>query len=427
LKRLLISLVGLALLGAGAVVLVRQWPTLPWATPKLEPNDWPHFRGPARDDVSRETGLLKQWPAGGPKQLWLSREVGIGYAGPAIAAGRLFTAGAEGKTEYLHCLDAATGKKQWSTRIGDLYKNDMGNGPRGTPTIDGARVYVLSGEGNLVCARVRDGKLLWQHDLLDFDGKPPRWGYSESVLIDGDQAVCTPGAPGGTVAAFDKTSGKLRWLSKEITDPAHYSSLTPMDLNGQRQYVQVTKTRVFAVSAKDGKLLWQHPFPGVTVIPSPIVRAPYVYVTAGQGSGCLLLKIGPGNTVEKVYQNRVMKNHHGGVVLIGDYLYGHSDPSGWICQNFLTGEQVWAERTVLGKGSLTYADGMLYAVDEEKGDVVLAEVSPKGWREAGRFQLSPQSKQRSTSGRIWTHPVVAQGRLYLRDQELQYCFDVRAR
>lgn len=393
----------------------------------LGPYDWPHWRGPARDDVSQETGLLKAWPEGGPKLLWLSHEVGIGYSGPAIVGGRLFTAGAENKKDQLLCLEVTTGKRIWAAPIGDFYKNDMGSGPRATPTVDGDCVYVMGGHGDLICAAASDGKIVWRRSMKEFGGETPRWGYSESVLIDGDRLICTPGGPNGTVAALNKMTGQTLWQSKEITDPSHYSSVSLLEMAGGHQYVQIAKTNVFGVSATDGKVLWRQNFPGLTVIPTPIVQSPFVYVTAGQGAGCKLLKIGAGNEAEVVYENKVMKNQHGGVVLLDGYLYGHSDPNGWVCQNFLTGAQVWAERNRLGKGGLTCAEGLLYCQEETKGDVALVEASPKAWHEVSRFKLTPQSTQRSPQGLIWTHPVVSNGRLYLRDQELQFCFDVRAR
>lgn len=427
-KRVVLCLVAVAVLVLTAFGITRWRGMLGHGAPlTLHPNDWPHWRGPSRDDVSKETGLLKQWPEGGPKLLWLNRDVGIGYSGSAIVDGRLFTAGAQEKKELLLCLDAASGKKLWSTPIGELYNNDWGSGPRATPSIDGDRVYMLSGRGDLICAWASNGKIVWQKALRDLDTKIPRWGFAESVLVDGDQVVCTPGGPGGTMAAFDKMTGALRWQSKEITDPAQYSSIRPIEVEGVRQYVQITKEHVFGVAAKDGKLLWQHNFPGRTVIPTPVIRPPYVYVTGGDGSGCMLLKIGSGGAVEEIYANKVMKNHHGGVILLGDLLYGHSDPTGWTCQEFLTGKEVWAERNALKKGHVTYADGLFYCVEEDTGNVALVEMSPAGWHEVSRFKLDPQTTLRSRDGRIWTHPVVSNGRLYLRDQELQFCFDVSAK
>ncbi|MBI4623143.1 MAG: PQQ-binding-like beta-propeller repeat protein, partial [Verrucomicrobia bacterium] len=253
----------------------------------------------------------------------------------------------------------------------------------------------------------------------------PTRGYAESVLVDGQQILCTPGGSKGAMAALDKMTGKVLWQSKEFTDPAHYSSIVPARINNTPQYVQRTEKSIVGVAAKDGKLLWQTSFPGRTaVIPTPIVKDNEVYVTAGYGAGCKMVRIGPGNKLTTVYESKVMKNHHGGVILVGDFLYGHGDPA-WVCQNFKTGAEVWNHRA-FGKGAIGYADGMLYCLEEGSGTVVLAEASPKGWKEHGRFKLDPQTKIRSSRGRIWTHPVISNGKLYLRDQDLIYCFDVKA-
>jgi outer membrane protein assembly factor BamB len=250
---------------------------------------------------------------------------------------------------------------------------------------------------------IADGKLLWQQSMTELGGKRPNWGYTESVLVDGNQVVCTPGGSKGALAALDKKSGKLLWQSDKFTDPAHYSSIIPVDLNGARQYIQLTVQHVAGISAKDGKLLWKSPWPGRTaVVPTPIYRDGYVYVTSDYGVGCKLVKIGVNNDVSDVYENKVMKNHHGGVLLVGDYLYGYSGNVGWVCQNFKTGEEVWASKK-LGKGSIACADDMLYCFDEGSGEVALIDASPKGWQEHGRFKLSPQSKIRSRDGRFWTH------------------------
>lgn len=387
--------------------------------------DWPQWRGPDRTDVSKETGLLKAWPAAGPKRVWLYENAGNGYSGPAIVAGKLFTLGTRDGNEILLILDANTGRELNAVKLGRVLDNDWGDGPRGTPTVDGDRVYALSGPGNLVCVRIADGTVLWQVTMKSLGGELPRWGYTESVTIDGSKVLCTPGGSKGTVAALDKMTGKLMWQSKEFTALAHYSSIVPATINGEAQYVQRTETSVIGIRAADGKLLWETSFPGRTaVIPTPIVRGNEVYVTAGYGSGCKMVRIEPGNQVTTVYENKVMKNHHGGVVLIGDYLYGHADP-GWVCQNFKTGESVWMHRG-FQKGAIGAADGMLYVIEETSGNVALVEASPREWKETGRFTLDPQTKIRSSRGRIWTHPVVSHGKLYLRDQDLIYCYDVKA-
>lgn len=395
-------------------------------TVSAAPHDWPQWRGPDRSDVSKETGLLKTWPASGPQRVWLYENAGSGYSGPAIVNGKLFTLGTRDNQEVLLVLDANSGKELWAAKIGPILDNDWGNGPRGTPTVDGDRVYSLSGSGNLVCVRVADGKVLWEVTMKSLGGAIPKWGYTESVLVDGAKVVCTPGGNQGTLAALDKLTGAVVWQSKEFAEPAHYSSIVPARINDVDQYVQRNEKSIVGIAAADGKLLWQTAFAGRTaVIPTPIVRGNEIYVSAGYGSGCKMVRVGPGNEVTTVYENKVMKNHHGGVILVGDYLYGHGDPA-WVCQNFKTGEEVWGHRG-FGKGAVGYADGMLYCLEEVSGTVVLVEASPQGWKEHGRFKLDPQTQIRSARGRIWTHPVISNGKLYLRDQDLIYCYDVKAK
>jgi outer membrane protein assembly factor BamB len=397
------------------------------ATASASSGHWPQWRGPDRTDISKDTGLLKSWPEAGPKRVWLFDKAGLGYSGPAIAGGKLFTMGVREDADHLIAVDANTGKELWSAKIGEVLKNGWGDGPRGTPAVDGDRVYTISGRGDVVCASVADGKVQWQKTMKDFGGKTPNWGYSESILVDGNKIICTPGGEKGAVIALDKTSGEVVWQSKDFTDPAHYASVIAVNHAGKRQYIQLTEKHVVGISAEDGKLLWSSDWPGRTaVIPTPIYSDGHVYVTAGYDVGCKLVKLSPNNEASEVYFSKEMINHHGGVVLVDGHLYGHSDRAGWLCQNFKTGEKVWAEKNALGKGAVTYADGMLYCLAEKDGTVALVEASPKGWKETGRFKLDPQTTQRNPRGRIWTHPVVTGGRLYLRDQELLSCYDVKA-
>lgn len=388
--------------------------------------DWPQWRGADRTGISRETGLLKSWPAGGPQVVWLYENAGEGYSAPAIVGGKYYTLGTRDGSEILLVLDATNGKELWTAKLGSILDNDRGGGPRGSPTVDGDRVYAMTGPGRLVCVNTGDRKIVWHAAMTDLGGRVPHWGYSESVLVDGDQVVCTPGGSKGAVAAFDKLTGKLRWQSKEFKDLAHYSSIVPARINNTPQYVQRTEKSVVGISARDGALLWQTDFPGRTAVaPTPIVRDNLVYVTAGYGAGCKMVMIEPGNKVTTVYENKVMKNHHGGVVLIGNHIYGHNDFA-WVCQDFNTGEEVWSDKGP-GKGAIATADGMLYLLDERGGNVALVEASPLGWRERGRFKLDPQTKIRAARGGIWTHPVISNGKLYLRDQDLISCYDIKAR
>jgi outer membrane protein assembly factor BamB len=389
-------------------------------------DDWPQWRGPDRTGVSRETGLLKEWPAGGPPRVWLYKNAGNGYSGPAIFGGKLFTMGTRESAEILIALNANTGEELWTARIGPVLQNGWGDGPRGTPTVNGGHVYTLGGQGNLICASVSDGKVLWRASMQDLGGKIPGWGYTESVLVDGEKVVCTPGGEKGALAALDKTTGKLLWQAKEFTDAAQYSSIVSADHDGSREYIQLTTQNVVGISSADGKLLWKSAFPGRTaVIPTPIFHDDSVYVTAGYGAGCKLVKLGAANQVSEGYANQQMKNHHGGIVLAGDFLYGYSDGIGWLCQEFKTGKEVWSERKAFDKGALSCADGMLYCLEEKSGAVALVEASPKGWKEHGRLTLDPQTTIRNPQGHIWTHPVVANGKLYLRDQDLIFCYDVK--
>lgn len=387
--------------------------------------DWPQWRGADRSGISAETGLLKKWPAAGPKRVWLYDKAGAGYSAPAIVGGKFYTLGTRDGNEILLVLDANTGKELLAAKLGPVHDDNRGDGPRGTPSVDGDRVYALTGPGHLVCVNATSGTVLWKVTMRELGGSVPNWGFSESPLVDGDQVVCTPGGSKGALAAFDKMTGKLKWQSKEFTDPAHYSSIVPATINGAAHYVQRTEKSVVGIEPRSGKLLWQTDFPGRTAVaPTPIVKGNEVYVTAGYGAGCKMVRIEPGNKVKEVYENKVMKNHHGGVILVGDYLYGHADP-GWVCQNFKTGESVWIDRS-FGKGAVGYADGMLYCLDERSGAVALVEASPKGWRPVSQFRLDPQTKIRAERGGIWTHPVISGGKLYLRDQDLIYCYDVKA-
>lgn len=392
--------------------------------------DWPQWRGPDRTDLSDEVGLLKSWPDGGPKRSWLYEQAGKGYSGPAVVDGRLVTMGTEmigGKEmEVILVLGADTGEKLWSTPTAPIFDNRWGHGPRGTPTVAEGHIYALSGNGTLVCVRFSDGKEVWRASFTeDLGGEVPGWGYTESVLVDQGRVVCTPGGDQGAMAALDAKTGKVLWRSKGFTEGAQYASPIIVTHKGVRQYVQLTMKVLAGVAADDGHLLWRTDWPGRTaVIPTPVERDGYVYVTSGYGVGCKLVKLGDGMEPEEVYSNREMKNHHGGVILLGDHVYGHSDGVDWLCQNFLTGEVVWTSDK-LGKGAIGYADGHFYCLEENSGTVVLIDASPEGWNEKGRFKLDPQSEIRERSGKIWTHPVIVNGRLYLRDQEYIYCFDVR--
>lgn len=403
----------------GAILLA--WVGLSFAA------DWPQWRGPQRDDISQETGLLKQWPAGGPKLAWKATGLGGGFAGLAVVGDTLYTMGDIQGKEYALALDLKTQKILWSTELGPEYKNPNGSGPRCTPTVEGGMVYVLTPQADLVCLQADGGKEVWRKNLLkDFGGKlMSGWGYSESPLVDGDNVVCTPGGSKGSVVALNKKTGEKVWQSAEITDQASYSSLLPVVYGGARQFIQLSDKSIYAVAADSGKLLWRAPCKGkVAVITTPVFKDGIVFATSGYGTGCNAFKVtaeGGAFKAEEIYANKEMANHHGGVVLIGDYIYGYSDLGKKLrCMELKTGKVVW-ENPSVGKCSLTCADGMLYARAEAgAGTVALVAASPEGYKEAGRFDQPDRTRQNS-----WVHPVVANGMLFLRDQDLLLGYSVK--
>lgn len=373
---------------------------------------------------------MKSWPTDGPPKVWTSTEAGLGYSGFSIVNDVLYTMGADGSeddsTEFVIALNATTGEKLWQTSIGKFLDNGWGGGPRSTPTVSGDRLVAIGGHGDVACLSIADGREIWKASLTEMGGNIPNWGYCESALIDGDRVLVTPGGEQGTVACLSLASGEKLWQSEEMTVGAHYSSIIAVDHFGKRQYIQLTESKLFGLD-ESGKLLWQADFPGrVAVIPTPIYHEGHVYVTAGYGVGCLLFNITADNKVEKIYENKVMKNHHGGTLLLDGHVYGHSDATGLVCQNLMSGEQVWSDdRKNQSKGAVAYADGMLYCLEEQSGDCFLARASPAGYEEVSRFKLEPQTEQRSSKGAIWTHPVICNGHLYLRDQEIICCYKIR--
>lgn len=393
------------------------------------PAEWPQWRGPNRDGLSTETGLLKEWPQEGPPILWKATGLGVGFSGVSVGGQRIFTMGDQGDASHVLAVNRADGKPAWSTKLGKAGAPGWGGfaGPRATPTVDGSLVFVLGQYGEVMCVNADDGKEVWRkHLTTDFGGPLMEWGFSESPLVDGDQVVLTPGGPKGTVVALNKKTGDLIWQSKDWTDNAHYSSIIMAEIDGVRQYIQLTDKNVAGVAPKDGQILWKAARKGATaVIPTPIYADGHVYVSSGYGTGCNLFKVakGSGFDATQVYANKVMVNHHGGVVKLGEYLYGHSDGKGWTCQDFKSGESLWQEKDKLRKGSLVYADGRLYCREEsEKGVVALLEATPAGFAEKGRFTPTDRSGKQS-----WPHPVVVGGRLYLRDQDILLCYDVKAK
>lgn len=384
---------------------------------------WPQWRGPNRDGVSQEKGLAKQWPAGGPPLLWKAGGCGEGYSTVSVAGGRVYTMGDGSGTSFVHCFKEATGSKVWSSkplgRTGGNY-----SGTKATPTVDGDRIYALGQFGDLVCLDAASGNEIWRKNLTrDFSGQFSQWNYAESPLVDGDRLVVSPGGRAGLMLALNKNDAKPIWRTREWTDEAQYVSAIVSTIGGRKHYIQLTQRNVAGVDAQTGRVIWRAPRAGKTAIaPSPVVYNNIVFVTSGYGVGCNAFQVGgSGNrmSARQIYSNREMINHHGGVVLIGKYVYGASDPGEWRCLDVTNGNVLWEDRGVR-KGAVVYADGHLYCRGENDGAVALVEATSEGYREKSRFQQPDRSRQKA-----WAHPVVVNGRLYLRDQDALLCFDVR--
>jgi outer membrane protein assembly factor BamB len=391
-----------------------------WAQPPAP--DWFQWRGPNRDGISLETGLMQEWPKSGPPLVWRAAGLGNGYSSFSSAGGRLYTLGARAGTEYVVALDRATGRKIWETANGRRYENDRGDGPRSTPTVDGDRLYVLGGSGDLTGLDAATGRKLWSINIVDkFGGANPYWGYSESPLVVGDRILVNAGGRRAGIAAVSKADGSTLW--QQHSDGAGYSSPMLMRTGSLNQVIFFTESRALAVDPRDGRLLWSYNRAnnGTANIATPVVRGTRVFLSSDYGTGGALLEVrAAGNiaTANEVYFTRDMRNHHSSSVLVGEHLYGFNS-SILTALRFDNGQIAWRDRSV-GKGSLAVADNRLYLYSEN-GVVGLADAAPDAYRERGRFTIPQQSGLPT-----WSHPVITGGLLVIRDQESVYAYNVRA-
>ncbi len=399
--------------------------------------DWPQWRGDRRDGISADKGLLKQWPTEGPALLWKASGLGKGFSSISIAGGRIYTMGDRESGQYVIALNLADGKELWSTRIGDVWEPQGYSGPRCTPTVDGGLVYVTGPHGDLVCLEADSGKEVWHRNLkADFGGNVPHWGFSESPLVDGNKLLCTPGSADGGIVALNKKTGSEIWrsvippLGDQGQDGAAYSSIVISNGGGVRQYVQLMGRGVVGVAAKDGKFLWGYNRVAnrTASIPTPLVHDDYVFCSSGYGTGAALLKLSAadgGVKADEVYflDGKEFQNHHGGMIMLGDYIYcGHGHNAGApTCLEWKTGKTVWRHNRGPGTGSaaVAYADGNLY-VRFQNGVMALIGAVPQEYQEKGQFKI-PDVEQPS-----WSHPVIAGGKLYLREQDALLCYDLKS-
>ena len=405
--------------------------------------DWPTFRGPNRTAVVNDSKLLKSWPEEGPKLLWEGSGAGRGYSSLAIVGNKMYTLGDGLSTqkdtdEYLSCFDKATGKQLWATKTGSPWTSGQANwqSSRSTPTVDDGRVYVVTPEGQLVCCSATDGKVIWRKDFKkDFDGKKADgWGYSESVLVDGNKVICTPGGATSTVVALDKKTGETLWSCKNPDDRgAGHASVVISKVGNLKVYVQSTGSGLMGFS-DSGSLLWSYPIvKNTAVIPTPIVREDLVFFPVGykrdKGGSALLRQVPSANgsvAIEEVYgMNQDLANKHGGVVLVGDYVYGDTDSDGKpYCAELMTGDIKWNNQRGSGTGSaVVIAGGDRLYIRFESGKMVLAEASPEAYKEVSSFQIPGTGNGERPS---WSHPVILEGKLYLREQDKILCYNIRS-
>jgi outer membrane protein assembly factor BamB len=378
--------------------------------------EWPQWLGPARNGVSADTGLLTAWPPGGPRAVWTATGLGEGYSSAAVAGGRLYTQGQRGSRQYVIALDLKAGTKTWETASGGVFSESRGNGPRGTPTVDGARVYAMSADGVLACLDAATGKIIWTQNVLrTYGGSIPPWGISESPLVDGDRVIVMPGGRGASLVALNKADGSLLW--KSGNDSAGYSSAVIGEFGGVRQVVALNADAAVGVRADTGQQLWRYTRVSnrTANIATPIVHDGRVFVSTEYESGGALLKPG-AQGVSEVYYTRNLRNHYSTSVLVDDVLYGFNS-SILTAIRFGTGEVLWRDRSV-GKGSLAYADKHLYVLSED-GQMALVEARPNQYREVSRFAI------RQSRYPTWAPPVIADGRLYIRNQDSLTAFDIR--
>jgi len=407
---------------------VREAPSPDTETPlagRKEPF-WPRFHGPKHDNISTETGLLKKWPDEGPELVWTAKGIGHGFSSVALAGGLIYIDGNLNDKTVVTALNT-DGSVQWQTENGPAWTKSH-PGTRGTPTIDGDRLYHESPLGEVVCLNAKTGERIWGLNILkQFGAKNITWGLAESLLVDGNRVICCPGGPKASVVALDKQTGRTVWAAESTGDAAGYASATLAECQGLRMILTMTAKAFIGVAADTGRLLFR--FEHITKYDvnatMPIYHDGHVFISSGYGSGSVLVKLkvdGDQAAVEQVWESKELDNHHGGVILLDGYLYGaaHSSNRGkWICLDWKTGELMYAEKGV-GKGSATCADGMLYTLSERR-DVGLVAAKPGGHEVISRFKMPSGGE-----GPSWAHPVVCGGRLYLRHSDQLCAYNLQA-
>ena len=393
-----------------------------WGGSTVGAVDWPQFRGPTRDGLSPETGLMKKWPEGGPKESWSFEGLGKGYASVAVADGIVYTTGVVGSDGILFAFDL-NGNLKWKVTYGPGWKG-ASPGTRTTPTIDGDRLYLMSGLGRIACHNAKTGKQIWHRDTLDeFQGKNIRWGIAESVLIENEKVICTPGGKDATVVALDKMTGKTIWTTKGLSELSAYCSPVVINRGPNRIILTMVQRSIVGIDMKTGKVYWRHPNKvsyDISAV-TPAYENGLMYVTNGYGHGSHMFELSADAAASsKKWSEKSLDVHHGGVVLVDSHIHGASNRGVWTCIELATGKVKFTDKLV-GKGSVIYVDGMLYGYGERGGNVGLIKINPTGYEMAGSFKITKGTNEH------WGHPTISDGRLYIRHGNALMCYDIKAK
>ncbi len=378
--------------------------------------EWPRFMGPQGNGLSAETGFRKNWNEQAPRQVWRRDLSDKGYAGPAVAQGKVFIVDRDGKRDVVRAMDIATGKDVWTFAYDDPGRANYGFA-RATPTVDGDRVYTLGRNGHLHCLNVKDGSLVWQRNIVaEFKGRTPTWQLAMSPLVDGDRLIMLPGGD-KNVAALDKRTGKTVWHGGNA-DRLGYATPVPVTVGGVRQYLVFNGFALTGIHTENGSVLWRQEWRTShdvnAALPVPVGDG-RVFITSGYGRGCALLDIS-GASPRIVWENKEVVAHFSSPILYKGHLYANSDPTHLVCLDPKTGEAKW-KQPGFGKGGLLIADGVIIALDGNRGDAIMVRATPEKYEELGRF--------RPLGGRSWTAPVLAGGMLIVRNQSAIACFELR--
>lgn len=383
--------------------------------------DWPQFRGPNRDGKSTETGLLQVWPTGGPKELWAVENLGMGYASVAVVGDTIYTTGMENKQGFLYAFDLQ-GRLKWKKQYGPEWTGSY-PGTRTTPTLDGDRLYLMSGQGRIACFNALTGDAVWHIDTLKtFRGKNIRWGIAESVLVDGDKVICTPGGQNATVVALNKMNGQTVWTTQGLSDLSAYCSPMLVERGGTRLIVTMVQKHIVGIDADSGTVYWRIPHQtsyDISAV-SPLYHDGMIFVTNGYKKGSFGLKLSKdGKSCTQAWAQKKLDVHHGGAVLLEGTIHGASTGKRWINLDIATGEINYQDRLV-GKGAVLYADGLLYGYGEN-GQLAIIKPGPDGYRMISSFKITKGEKEH------WAHPAITNGRLYVRHGTALMAFDIKAK